>query len=234
MYPDGHTREQSYDTQGRITSRCYKYASASYCYAATYDGAGNPLTTSDPYGGSETYTYDALNRLTSVTRSVSGAVEHTESYTYNAIGALHTTYDPIAGAAVTMDDQRPVLSGTGTSDAAIHKTLAGQPVTLDGGGRVTSINGATLAYRFDSLLASAEGPSGAGTVTESFNYDAYSRLVERSTVQTSPAMSPGEFYRYDGLTLIATPDASGKLQDAYLYDGIDHPLRLARTSPCSG
>ena len=45
---------------------------------------------SDPYGGSEVFVPDALNRLQTVTRSVSGAVEHVENYAYNAIGARST------------------------------------------------------------------------------------------------------------------------------------------------
>jgi YD repeat-containing protein len=137
-YPDGHVREQLYDSEGRLKSRCYKYSGQSFCYTATYDGAGNPLTMTDPYAGTDTFQYDALNRLTQVTRAINGTTEHVETYTYNAIGALKTTFDPGAMTEVTLDDQRPKLSGNGTADAAVVKTLGGQPVTLDGGGRVTS------------------------------------------------------------------------------------------------
>ncbi|MGD0527709.1 MAG: hypothetical protein ABSE49_21430 [Polyangiaceae bacterium] len=86
------------------------------------------------------FTYDALNRLTGVTRSVGGVVEHVETYTYNAVGAVKTTFDPVAMTEVTLDDQRPLLAGGSTGDAAVPNTLNGQPVTLDGGGRVTALN----------------------------------------------------------------------------------------------
>ena len=80
-YPDNHQRVQLYDSEGRLTSRCYNYPSGpSLCYTATYDPAGNPVTMSDPYGGSEVFAPDALNRLQTVTRSVNGAVEHVEEW----------------------------------------------------------------------------------------------------------------------------------------------------------
>ena len=38
-------------------------------------------------------------------------------------------------APVTIDDQRPKVSGSGTAAAAVPNSIGGQPVTLDAGGR---------------------------------------------------------------------------------------------------
>ncbi len=229
-YPDGHIRAQLYDSEGRLASRCYTYGGTSYCYTATYDPAGNPSTMTDPYGGTDSYAYDALNRVTQATRQVAGTTEHVESYSYNALGAVHTTFDPVAGAALTLDDQRPKLSGSGTAPAAMVNTFNALPVTLDGGGRVTAINGATLAYQLFARVAGTTSTSGTTTTNELFAYDAYLRRTERTHIETTPTTSTTtkEFYVYDGDNIVAKVDGTGAAKDIYLYDGIDHPLRLSR------
>ena len=227
-YPDGHVRTQLYDAEGRLASRCYQYGSGDYCYTATYDGAGNPVTMSDPYGGSESYTYDALNRLTGVTRTFNGVADHQESYSYNAIGAVKTTYDPLVASAVTLDDQRPLLSGGGSGDAAVPNTLDGQTVTLDGGGRVTSLDGVTFTYDERSRVTGTQYTSGSNTVTETYGYDTFLRRVQRLHKETSPSISVSSFYVFDGANLVATVAQGGALQDAYLFAEVDHPLRLLR------
>jgi hypothetical protein len=132
----------------------------SYCYAATYEGAGNPLTTSDPYGGTETLRHDALNRLQNVTGPWAAAPSTPKRKRTTRSGALKTTFDPIAMSAVTLDDQRPNLSGSGTADAAVVKTFGGQPVTLDGGGRITSLSGVTFSHNFRNRVMGTSYASG--------------------------------------------------------------------------
>jgi RHS repeat-associated protein len=227
-YPDGHVRVQLYDNEGRLNSRCYDYGSQSHCYTAAYDGAGNPQTMTDPYGGSESFQYDALNRLTQVTRTVGGQPDHVESYSYNALGALHTNYDPVAMTQVTLDDQRPQIAGSGKADSAIANTLGGQPVTLDGGGRVTALLGTTFNYDLLGFVTSTQVVNGANTVTDSFRYDSFFARNERTHTETSPATTTTTFYAYEGANLVATLTASGATTDAYLFDGVDQPLRLRR------
>jgi YD repeat-containing protein len=152
-YPDGHVRTQAYDELGRLTSRCYAYAGlTTRCYTAEYDAVGNPVAMTDPDGG-DLFEYDALDRLTKVTREVGGVPVDVETYAYNALGALKLN------AGVPLDDQRPRLSGGGTADAAVPPALGGFPVTLDLGGRVTSLVDATLSW---SPKASSARPSSPG------------------------------------------------------------------------
>src|SRR5204863_10122841 len=107
-YPDGHTRDQTYDRLGRLKSRCYVYSNVTRCYTAEqYDAVGNPTELRDP-DGSDVFEYDALDRLKKHTRGA-----EIDTYDYNALGAVKVN----AGAA--MDDQRARLVGGGTADSAV-------------------------------------------------------------------------------------------------------------------
>jgi len=222
----------------------------SRCYTASYDPVGNPVSMTDPEG-SDTLVYDALNRLVQVSRS-NGDVE---DYAYNTMGALSVN----AGAALNV--QRPRLDGNGLADSAVPATYNGLPVTLDGGGRVTSLNGATLVYGKRNELQSVTD----GVTTETYGYDGYLRRTSRINNE-----GVNEYYAYEDATLgfggnslgpaastitsgnsrppfsraantlgptdqvapqnvVAIFDSSGGVTSGILYDGVDHPLRLARS-----
>ena len=181
-YPDGHQRVQQYDYEGRLVSRCYEYTGGleSRCYTASYDAVGNPVTMTDPEG-EDTLTYDSLNRLTQVSRS-NGDVE---DYGYNSLGALSVN------AGVVLNTQRPRLDGSGNADSAVPATYNGLPVTLDKGGRVTSLNGATLTFSERNVLLQIVD----GTTTESYGADGYLRRIARVNNQ-----GVEEFYAYEDTT----------------------------------
>jgi RHS repeat-associated protein len=217
-YPDGHTRTQVYDDLGRITSRCYGYSGpTTRCYTASYDAVGNPVTMSDP-DGSDTFVYDALDRLSKVTRVASG-VTTVEDYAYNALGALKVN------AGVALNDQRPRLDGAGTADAAVPASVGGQPVVLDAGGRVTSLRGTTFTWTKDGTLREADDPIPAAP--ETYGVDARSRRYSRIVSGVAQ-----EYYAYEGMDRVAVmgpgDGVTRTLIESYLFDGIDHPLRIAR------
>jgi RHS repeat-associated protein len=217
-YPDGHTRSQAYDDLGRITSRCYGYSGpTTRCYTASYDAVGNPVTMSDP-DGADTLEYDALDRLKKVTRVASG-VTTVEDYAYNALGALKVN------AGVVLDDQRPRLDGAGTADAAVPANVGGQPVVLDAGGRVTSLRGTAFTYTKDGTLREADDPVPAAP--ETYGVDARSRRYSR--IVSGVAL---EYYVYEGMDRVAVmgpgDGVTRNLVEGFLFDGIDHPLRIAR------
>ncbi len=221
-YPDGHVRVQVFDDLGRITSRCYAYpgdASLDRCYAASYDAVGNPVRLVDPEG-SDAYVYDALDHLTKVTRRDSGGVVlGVEDYAYNALGALRLH----AGAVV--DHQRPRLAGGGSADAAVPATLDAQPVVLDGGGRVTSLRGAALAWSKNGQLRGASAPVPVPASPLTFGFDAAMRRA------WTEGQADTELYHYEGPHRIAAivPKDLPADQLTFLFDGIDHPLRLGGT-----
>jgi YD repeat-containing protein len=202
-YSDGHVREQKYDAEGRITSRCYKYTSPpqTLCYTATYDPGGNPATMTDPYFGADSFTYDALNRLTQVVHTDHNVVAHIETYTYNEIGALKPNFNVSTVSSVTLDDQRPKLAGGGTADAAVPNALDGKPVTLDAGGRITSLDGVTFKYDYRSRVLGYHAPlGGSDAVDETYGYDALLRRVARvhKLTQNNVTTTTQEYYAFDG------------------------------------
>lgn len=213
-YPEGHTRTQLYDDLGRIVSRCYAYSGpTTRCYTAQYDAVGNPTRMVDP-DGADVFEYDALDRLKNVTREVGGIAVNVETYDYNALGALKLN------AGVALDHQRPRLDGAGSADAAVPASVGGQPVALDAGGRVTSLRGTTFTWSREGFLRQAQAPIPAAPETYAVATD-FRRLAK---IQAGA----GEYYVYEGLDRIATLDAGGATLEQYLFDGIDHPLRIAR------
>ena len=164
------------------------------------------------------------------TPATSTSPSSVETYAYNALGGF-SIYD---GAVV--DDQRPRISGTGKASAGVPATFGGQPVTLDGGGRITALGSSTFQYyNFHHHLESIA----SGFVTQTFAYDALERI------ETIKYRSPGGTQQdaawiYGDLSNSVTAQASAPInptvppQIPYIpdtdfrvgYDGIDHPLWL--------
>jgi RHS repeat-associated protein len=154
---------------------------------------------------------------------------------YNALGALHTNFDASSMSTVTFDDQRPKVGGSGTGDAAVPKTLGGQPVTLDNGGRVTGLLGATFTYDWRSRVQKAQYTASNGdAIQDVYDTDAFMRRTHRVHSDTTSGTSPTtttttDFYVHDGANLVARIDGSNSVQDAFLFEGVDHPLRVTRS-----
>ena len=234
VYPDGHRRTQVFDALGRLTSRCYSYTdgSAEHCYSAAYDAVGNPKILTDP-GMRQEIAYDDLDRVTEVRRYVppnATTPAYTESYAYNALGGF-STYDSIA-----VDHQRPRLDGTGKASAGIPATFAGQPVSLDGGGRVIGLNGQTLQYyNFEHALQTLS----TATTKQAFTYDSLQRLSNVHVGRLNDALPSEDFsYIYSDLsgsivagvrsphTGAAYPGPSDLPNTTFNvgYDSLDQPL----------
>lgn len=224
-FPDGHTRVQVFDDLGRITSRCYEYTDPSLnrCYGAQYDSVGNPVRLSDPEGA-DVFEYDALDRLTKATRLDSaGLTVSVESYAFNGLGALSVK------ASLPVDDRRPRLDGVGTADAAVPATLGAKPVTLDAGGRITSLRGVELSWARVGQLRRVSPPVPNAPVH--FGFDAFGRRAWTLGPAKVDASSAAELYLYQGVHRIAALEKSvgfeqGAPAMTFAYDGVDHPLRV--------
>jgi RHS repeat-associated protein len=108
----------------------------------------------------------------------------------------------------------------------VPANVGGQPVVLDAGGRVTSLRGTTFSWAEDGTLHEADDPPPA--VAETYGIDARGRRFRRQL-----AGSPVEYYAYEGLDRIAivgpnVGSSAGPVLESYLFDGVDHPLRIAR------
>jgi RHS repeat-associated protein len=119
------------------------------------------------------------------------------------------------------------VSGSGNGPAAVPATTPdGQTVTLDAGGRITSLEGVTLTYDWRNRVVGSAYPGGSGTISEFYGYDSGLNRVARLHTEGNPAVTTSVFYVYDGTDLVAQIDNANHVQDAWLFDGIDHPLRL--------
>ena len=197
-------------------------ASLNRCYTGEYDAVGNPTRMTDPEGA-DGLSYDGIDRLISNTRTAAAQPDAAETYDYNALGALKKN------ASIALDDQRVKLAGAGTADAAVMNSLGGQPVTLDAGGRVTSLRGVTLTYNKRGRLVSVQRPSGANTEIEKYGYDPYFRRTARQrslTVAGVSSVEAEEYFVYGGANVDAIVDRGNNVTSSFLYDGVDHPLRL--------
>lgn len=127
-------------TTGRLTSIATGASSAVQNLSYTYDRLGNPLSRSDVNTNlSETFTYDALNRLTTSTVSLS-PTPLAKSFAYDPIGNLISKSDvgTYTYAAAGQPLPHAVMSVSGGTISATF--------TYDPDGNQTSGLGRTIAY----------------------------------------------------------------------------------------
>ncbi|WP_291849246.1 RHS repeat-associated core domain-containing protein [Bradyrhizobium sp.] len=127
-------------TTGRLTGIGTGGGNAVQNLSYTYDPLGNPLSRSDANTSlSETFTYDALNRLTSATVSLSPA-PLVKTFSYSAIGNMLSKSDVGNYSYAPPGSPRPhaVMS---TSGGTISTTF-----TYDPNGNQTAGLGRTIAY----------------------------------------------------------------------------------------
>jgi RHS repeat-associated protein len=140
----------------------------------TYDSGTNAkghLTSLTDQAGTATYGYDVLGRLTTETRTLTGAnnaaISKTFSYSYNLDGSIKTLTYP-SGKVITY-----------SPDSAGRMLSA-----VDGGSGINYVTGAT--YGPDSALTGfVSGSGGAAAITNSFSYNKRLQPVNMSASTTS-------------------------------------------------
>jgi YD repeat-containing protein len=163
-----------YDLADRLTSlESLQGATVVSSYAYTYDANGNRLTQTETNGGAPettTYTYDARDRLETVTYppdSIS-ATGRVVAYTYDEVGNRLTelTTDPVSGD--------PLTSKSGTFDALNRLTVLEDLLDAP----------ATITFDYDAngnQTAKTVGAPGGPGVTTAFRYDVRDKLAEVET-----------------------------------------------------
>lgn len=196
---------------------------------AAYDAAGNRKTMTDPSGGVTTYTYDALNQLSSFTNPAN----QTYAFEYDALsrrkkvtrpGGLSTTYAYDAGNRLTSLTH-------GGPPGALSFTYAYDRVGNRQG--VTDAQG-THSYNYDSLYRLTAASHTMSLPLESYGYDSIenrttSHLSSTYTYDAANRLtSDGAFdYAYDaaGNLTRKTERASGKAVN-FTYDGENQLTRI--------
>jgi YD repeat-containing protein len=118
--PNGVVTTNAYDIADRLTSITHKKGTTTLeSFTYTLDPVGNRLSMADA-DGTTTYTYDALDRILTVT------------YPSGAPGTVAYTYDPM-GNRLTMAQDGVVTSYTyDAADRLVSKTTAGVPPLTPG------------------------------------------------------------------------------------------------------
>ena len=207
----------AYDNMGRLigTTTQYSFLSGTtFANTYAYDAASNRTGFTAPDGSTNTYSYDTLNRLTTLANSWAGSF----GFTYDALSRRTQMTRPNGvNTNYSYDSLSRLLS---VLHQAGGSTIDGATYTVDAGGNRTSktdqLAGVQSNYTYDALYQLTQVTQGANT-TESYSYDPVGNRL--SSLGVSPysynnsneqTATPSATYTYDynGNTLSKT-DVNG-------------------------
>lgn len=213
-----------YDNRDQLISKKSPQGTLTY----TYDGAGNALTivSSNPNGASLSYTYDADDRLATVTDKsllAHGAVSAVTAYAYDPVSNLSAYTYPNAIQSSYIYDTLNRLTrmqstcGTVPGCGAPNTVLASFSYTLGAAGNRTQAvepNGRNVGFQYDNdYRLTMEAISGASSQngTIAYTYDPTGNRTQRSS--TVPAIPASGTLSYDANDRSASDpyDANGNL-----------------------
>jgi RHS repeat-associated protein len=230
---DGRTINSSYDAAGQLTQindadATYNYAydldgrllsvnntgtagSPSVLMSYGYDAAGNVLSAMDSINGTpagtNTYTFDPLNRVTRMQQSGTGVTNKRVDYAYNAVGQPINVkrFSDLAGT-------QPVAETTHTFDSlnrltAINHSKGGVPLaaydySFDANSRITGVtNRDGMSINTYDDTDQLTGVDRSFQPDEAYTYDANGNRTNPGYVTgaNNRLLSDGKFnYEYDG------------------------------------
>jgi RHS repeat-associated protein len=211
----------AYDNMGRLigTSTQYTFLPGhNFQNSYAYDAASNRTSLTAPDGSTNSYNYDTLNRLSSLTNSLTGQF----GFGYDALSRRTQLTRPNGvNTNYNYDSVSHLLS---VLHQAGSTTLDGASYSYDYAGNRTSktndLNGITSNYGYDAIYELLQVTQG-GSTTESYAYDAVGNRLSSSGVPSYSYNSSNELtsnssgsytYDADGNTL---SDPSGK---SYSWD----------------
>ena len=232
----------AYDNMGRLIGTTTQYTflpGQTYSNSYTYDAASNRTGFTAPDGSTNTYVYDTLNRLSTLTNSVTGQF----GFGYDALSRRTSLTRPNnVNTSYTYDNLSRLLS-------LLHQnggtTIDGATYTLDNAGNRTSkvnqLNSVTENYTYDpiyQLTQVQQVVNGNSSTSENYTYDAVGNRLSALNVATYTynnsnqltSSSDGHSYTYDfnGNTLTKA-NASGTTQYTWDFEN-----RLAGITPPNG
>jgi RHS repeat-associated protein len=206
------TYNLSYDNMGRLTgtSTTYSFLSGTFTNAYTYDAASNRTGLTAPDSSTNTYSYDTLNRLTTLANSWAGSF----GFGYDALSRRTQMTRPNSVTTnYSYDNLSHLLS-------VLHQlsgsTIDGASYTLDSAGnrtaRTDDYASVTSDYSYDSIYQLTQVTQG-GSTTESYSYDAVgnrtaslgvSSYTNNSSNELTATSSASFTYDYEGNTTSKT------------------------------
>jgi RHS repeat-associated protein len=217
------------------TSTAYSFLSGTLTNAYTYDAASNRTGFTAPDSSTDTYSYDTLNRLTTLANSWAGSF----GFSYDALSRRTQMTRPNSVTTnYSYDNLSHLLS-------VLHQlsgsTIDGASYTLDSAGNRTAKTddyaSATSDYSYDSIYELTQVNQG-GSTTESYSYDAVGNRTASLGVSSYTNNSSNELtatssasYTHDNNGNTTSKTVSGGTTD-YSWD---YENRLASvTLPSSG
>ncbi|MBN2018890.1 MAG: RHS repeat protein [Sedimentisphaerales bacterium] len=184
---------------------------------SSYDGLGNKLSCTYPSGRAVNYTYDALNRI----KTISDAGGTIASYNYigprrperrDYVNNTRTTY--------TYDNIRRITQTTHTRDPA------GTPTIID-----------DRTYTWDATYNKTQRKdirAGGPQLTHDYTYDSIDRLVHTTVTNTVPAVVRDTGYSLDGIgnrtSVTGSPDPGIYTMDSATPEPADEQVNQYTTT----
>lgn len=229
---DGFDRLVQWNFPDKVTPGA---VDASDYEAYAYDPDGNRLSLRKRDGTSISYTYDALNRVTSklAPASATGAAGYTVNSSYDLLGrqlavtfagtgrGITNTYDALGrlmSSSSSMDGTARTMSSS--YDAAGNRTLLtgniasySSAFTYDNLNRMSAYLGQTIAYDNAGRLSAIS--SGASSAT--YAYDAIDRLTSLAHTLAGTLSNETLTFTYNPVSQITSRASSN---DSYAYTGL--------------
>jgi RHS repeat-associated protein len=220
------TTAYKYNERGRLTEKMTPWGTT---LDYSYDANGNLLgiVSSNPNGVVVTNTWDALNRLASVTDPNVGMT----TYQYDALGNLHSIVYP--NAITNTYSYDPLNRLTNLVAASAGGTMASYAYRVGVVGNRTNVvelSGRTVAYEYDSLYRLNQemvtGDSITGDV--SYRYDGVGNRTNRVSTLAGVSSSTNSFSANDWLTSDAYDSNGNTTNSIKGADYYDYENRLVR------
>jgi RHS repeat-associated protein len=209
-YPDGTYLTYAYDPAGRLTAVLENGATQIAGFTYSNDGLRSGTAVA---GAASSYTYDAVDRLSSLTHDLAGtSSDETLTFpTYNpASQIVKRTASNDAYASNTAYNVSRAYSVNGLN----QYTTAGPATFLhDANGNLASDGSTTFVYDAENRLVSAAGARNA-----TLSYDPLGRLFQTSGATVTQ-------FLYDGDELVAEYSSAGAVLRRYVHGvGTDDPV----------
>ncbi|MFF7633641.1 LamG-like jellyroll fold domain-containing protein [Kitasatospora sp. NPDC008050] len=206
-------------------------------YTVAYDAAGEPVSSAQPGGVTDTHTYDADGRLSSESGAGAQAVTATRTFGHDLDGRLTSATAGTSTNTYTYDDRGLILTQAGSGGIAGfgYDATGNLSTRTDKGGTATfgydaderlssmyePLTGVQQSYQYDSAGNLASISNGAGGAVRSLAYDGQERLTGDVLKNPSGAVEASISYGYDPqghITSKSTTGFAGSGSNTYGYD----------------
>jgi RHS repeat-associated protein len=214
---DGRKVTYNYDILNRQTSEQWWSASGIVkTFGSSYDASGHLLSSIAP-DSSYSYSYDAVDRVTSIDNTGTVGVPAVKfNYTYDAVGNLLTVNDSI--------------NGTSAGITGYSYDLLNRVTKLTQGGTGVQSKRVDMAYNAVNQLTSLSRYSGVNSVVDtSYTYDLNQRLIQLSHKKGVSTVASYD-YSYDAADKLASTVSSVDGTSSYSYDSTNQLTGASHTS----